>query len=135
MARRTLQPGLAERTGWAEWIAAAAGLLLTLGVVGYTLWEGFHADQGPPALSVAAEPAVRAGAGYLLPVTVRNASRQTAAQVEIRGVVKGVGGPNEERRASFAYVPGQGEAKGGLLFQQDPGAGQVELSVEGFADP
>jgi len=64
MARRTLQPGLAERTGWAEWIAAAAGLLLTLGVVGYTLWEGFHADQGPPALSVAMAASVMHRASF-----------------------------------------------------------------------
>jgi uncharacterized protein (TIGR02588 family) len=68
-------------------------------------------------------------------IVVRNDSDATAAQVEVRGVLRTRGGTDEERRASFAYVPGSGEVRGGLVFQQDPRRDELELTVEGFAAP
>jgi uncharacterized protein (TIGR02588 family) len=133
MVARKAPPTLAERTSIAEWIAAGLGLILTLIVIGYTLYEGLNGQDGPPQLSAAAEPAVRAGPGYVLPIIVRNASPATAADVEVLGVLERPGQPPEERRASFPYVPGQGEARGGLVFDHDP-TGAV-LTVQGYADP
>jgi uncharacterized protein (TIGR02588 family) len=135
MAPRKPPPSLAERTPIAEWTAATLGLLLTLGVVGYTVWEGLTEDHGPPRLSVSAEPAIASGGGYILPIVVRNASHATAAQVEVRGVLRRAGEPPEERHASFAYVPGRGEARGGLLFRGSPAGAPIALTVDGFADP
>lgn len=135
VAARRPRPSLAARTPIAEWVAATLGLLLTLSVVGYTVWEGLTEDHGPPRLSVSAEAATRTGAGYLLPIVVRNRSHATAAQVEVRGILRVAGEPPEERRASFAYVPGRGEARGGLIFQQDPAGARIDLTVDGYADP
>jgi len=66
---------------------------------------------------------------------VRNASHATAAQVEIRGVLRRAGQPPEERHAIFSYVPGRGEARGGLVFLRNPEGADMELTVEGYADP
>lgn len=119
----------------AEWAAATAGLALTLGVVAYTLWEGLTGDAGPPRLTIRAEAATATSDAYTLPLIVRNASHATAADVEVRGVLRLPEGRTEERRARFSYVPGRGEARGGLVFRHDPTAYPPELSIEGFESP
>lgn len=135
MAARKPKEKLTERTPVAEWVAAALGLMLTLFLVGYTIWEGVTADPGPPQLTATSEPATPTRTGYVLPIVIRNASHATAGQVEVRGVLRRPGAAPEERHARFAYVPGRGEARGGLVFQGDPAASTLELSVEGWEDP
>ncbi|OHB31357.1 MAG: hypothetical protein A2790_02245 [Phenylobacterium sp. RIFCSPHIGHO2_01_FULL_69_31] len=135
MAARKSRPSLADRTPVAEWTAAALGLVMTLGVVGYTLWEGLTEDPGPPRLTVTAQTATPNGATHVVPIVVRNASHATAAQVEVRAVLRSPAGVSEERRASFAYVPGRGEARGGLVFRQNPAGAELDLSIEGYAEP
>lgn len=135
MAPRKPRPSLADRTPIAEWIAAGLGLILTLAVIGYMLWEGMTERSAPPHLTVTAASATRTGDTYVLPVVVRNLSHSTAADVEVLGVLRQTEGPPEERRARFTYVPGKGEARGGLIFRSDPAAGDLDLSVDGFAEP
>ena len=135
MARKPARPTLVERTPVAEWTAAALGGLLTLGVLAYSLWEGLGDRTGPPALSVSAEPAKAVGGGFVVPITVRNAAAQTAAQVQVTGVLTAGEGAPEERSATFSYVAGHGETRGGLVFRTDPAAGELELAVEGFEEP
>lgn len=137
MAPRKPRKTLRERTPIAEWVAAGLGLAITLGLFGYTLVEGLAPEQGPPRLSVTSdEAAVRTDDGYVLPIVVRNASHATAADVEVLGVLEPGGQASQERRhARFTYVPGRGEVHGGLVFQSDPRSADVQLSVEGYADP
>lgn len=119
----------------AEWIAASLGLVLTLAVVGFTLWEGMTEDHGPPRLTASAGPSSRQAGGYVVPVTVRNASESTAAAVEVRGVLRKDGAEVEVRRLEFSYVPGRGETRGGLMFQADLAGRTIDLSVEGYETP
>lgn len=126
---------LVERTPISEWTAAAIGLALTLGVIGYSVWEGLAGDGGPPALSVEAQPAKAVEHGHVVPLVVRNDSDATAAAVEVRGVLEQAGQVVEERRAVFAYVPGQGEARGGLVFERDPAAFTLRVAAEGYEEP
>ncbi|HEY8572756.1 hypothetical protein [Phenylobacterium sp.] len=133
--RKAPTRSIAERTPLAEWVAAALGLALTLAAVGYLAWEGLTDDRTPPNLSVTAGAPQRADAGFTLPVKVRNSSFETAADVEIVGRLSAGGQLVEERRTHFSYVPGKGEAGGGLVFQHDPSSGQLELRAEGYAEP
>jgi uncharacterized protein (TIGR02588 family) len=137
MAPRKPPPrrGLAERTPVAEWTAAALGLVLTLAVVGYSVWEGLTGDGGPPALSVEAKTAEAVEHGHVVPLVVRNAGDATAAAVEVRGVLEQAGQVVEERRAVFAYVPGGGQAKGGLVFERDPKTFTLRVAAEGYEEP
>lgn len=132
---KTKTPGLLQRTPVAEWTAAALGLVLTLGVMGYLVREGLTEGDGPPSLSVTAEPAQATGGRFVVPVTVANGSDATAAGVEVLGTLEDGAAVIEERRASFAYVPGQGEARGGLVFQHDPRRYRLRLSAEGYEEP
>lgn len=122
-------------TPLAEWIAAGLGLVVTAGVIGYTLWDGLTDDAGPPQLSVRAERPSATPAGFVVPIIVRNASHATAADVEVVGRTTPPGQASDERRAILRYVPGRGEARGGLVFRTDPGASPIDVSVEGYADP
>lgn len=126
---------LAERTPLAEWISAAVGLVLTLGVIGYSAWEALAGEGGPPALVVETQAAEASEQGHVVPLVVRNKSPSTAAGVEVRGVLEQAGVVVEERRAVFAYVPGGGEAKGGLVFERDPGGFTLRVAAEGYEEP
>lgn len=134
--RRKPAAKAAPRTPVAEWTAAALGLIATLAVLAYSIWEGFTDRAGPPALSAASETASRTPGGYVVPLIVRNESYATAASVEVSATLDlPAGGGREERRATFTYVPGRGEAKGGVVFQNDPARGRLTLTVEGYEDP
>jgi uncharacterized protein (TIGR02588 family) len=133
--RRKPATRIVKRTPVLEWAAAMLGLLLTLGVLGYSVWEGVTDHQGPPSLTVTSRPAEKTAGGYVTPLTVRNSSHATAAGVEVRATLERAGRVVEERRASFTYVPGQGEANGGVIFQTDPTAATLRLEAEGYQDP
>jgi uncharacterized protein (TIGR02588 family) len=136
MAPRKPAPSrIARRTPILEWAAAALGLLLTLAILGYSIWEGVSDHEGPPHLTVAGEPAEATEGGFVVPLTVRNRSYATAAGVEVRATLERDGRVVEERRVVFTYVPGRGEAKGGVVFQADPATAQLRLEPEGYQDP
>lgn len=134
-ARKKPRQTLVQRTPVAEWTAAGLGLLLTLAVLGYSVWQGLTDTRGPPSLSVAVERAAPTAGGFVVPLTVRNTSDATAADVEVRGVLEQAGVAVEERRAGFAYVPGRGEVSGGLVFQNDPARYRLSVRAEGYEEP
>ena len=52
-----------------------------------------------------------------------------------RGVLRKGDAIVEERRVVIAYVPGKGEAHGGLLFERDPAAYVLSVTPEGYEEP
>jgi len=126
---------LIERTPICEWLAAGTGLVLTLTVIGYLVFDGVTAGDGPPELSVVGSPAQAVAGGFVVPMTVRNGGATTAAEVEVRGTLERGGAVIEERRARFAHVPAGGEAIGGLVFETDPSTARLRLAALGYAEP
>jgi uncharacterized protein (TIGR02588 family) len=126
---------LIERTPICEWLAAGTGLVLTLVVIGYLIFDGVTAGDGPPELSVAGAPAQAVAGGFVVPMTVRNDGATKAAEVEVLGTLERGGAVIEERRARFAHVPAEGEAMGGLVFETDPRTAQLRLTAQGYAEP
>lgn len=131
---RTAKPA-AGKTPVAEWIAAGLGLVLTLSVLGYSIWESVAQDGGPPVLSVTAEAPVATAVGFVVPIEVRNAGEATAAAVEVRGELQAPDGRSETAHATLAYVPAGGEARAGVVFRNDPRSGRLSLAVEGYEEP
>jgi len=126
---------LIERTPVCEWLAAGTGLILTLTVMGYLIFDGVTAGDGPPELSVVGAPAQAIDSGFIVPMTVRNDGATTAAEVEVLGTLERGGAVIEERRARFAHVPAEGEAMGGLVFETDPRTARLRLAAQGYAEP
>ncbi|MDZ4371950.1 MAG: hypothetical protein U1C74_11060 [Phenylobacterium sp.] len=118
-----------------EWIAASAGAVLTLAVLGYSVWEGVRDTGAPPDLRAEMERATPGQGGFVTPIVVINASYKTAADVEVIARLEVAGQPPETRRARLAYVPGQGEARAGVIFQGDPATGRVTIEVDGYEEP
>lgn len=126
---------LVQRTPLAEWIAAGVGLVLTLAVLGYSVWEAVDTTDAPPDLQVRLRAVHAQASGHVAEIEVRNDSYATAADVEVVGRLEQGGTVVEERRAVFDYVPGQGSAHGGLVFERDPRAGVLRLGAEGYVEP
>lgn len=118
-----------------EWISAAIGLVLTVGVIAVIGWETLNADDSPPAIVVERMAATRTPAGYVLEVKVTNRGGSPAAQVAIEGELTPAGGAPETAEATFDYVPDHSTRTGGLFFQTDPGAGALKLTAKGYVSP
>lgn len=124
-----------QETPLLEWISAAIGLVLTLGVIGIIGWEALNADDSPPAMKVESLGATRTANGYVLEVRVTNTGGSPAAQVMIEGELAVAGGEPETAEATFDYVPDHSMRTGGLFFNGDPGAGALKLTAKGYVSP
>ena len=110
-----------------QWAVAALGGLITLAVVAVVLWEAMQPSR-PPALSARIVAVETTPAGHVAEVEVRNDGLDTAAAVDIEGVLG-----DQTATATLDYVPGQGHAKAYLRFDADPRAAAV--SVKGWSAP
>lgn len=116
-----------------EWIAAGVGLALAGTAIGLTAWDAMFGVKGPPAIEVRLKRVTPTPHGYVAEIEAFNHGGAPAAQVEIEGVVTGVS-PAEPASVTIDYIPEGSRASGGLIFDQDPGAGQLMLRAKGFAD-
>ena len=110
-----------------QWAVAALGGLITLAVVAVVLWEAMQPSR-PPALSARIVAVETTPAGHVAEVEVRNDGLDTAAAVDIEGVLG-----DQTATATLDYVPGRGHAKAYLRFDADPRAAAV--SVKGWSAP
>ena len=119
-----------------EWISAALGLALLLGLVGVIGWQAVYGgtDQ-PPAIELAVVRVVPAGSGFVVEIEARNRSGGTAAGLEVEGTIRQGEAVLETSAVTFDYVAGHSVAGGGLVFTRDPRAHRLELRARGFQEP
>ncbi|MCR5880943.1 hypothetical protein [Phenylobacterium sp. J367] len=133
-AGKAARPSLRERTPIVEWCAAALGLILTLGVVGYSAWEGLGGGGGPPDLRAEVREVHALGSGHVVEFQVRNLSAATAADVVVSATLRS-GAAAETHSVTLDYVPGLGAARGGLVFKADPAGGTLTIAAEAYGEP
>lgn len=119
---------------WLEWLVAGLGLLVTAGVL-IVLAVSALTPAPPPELSVRAVSVTPVAAGFRVEVEVRNAGRQTAAAVEVEGVLTPPVRAPETATATLDYAPGGGRETLNLLFNEDPRQGALDLTVRGWSEP
>ncbi len=110
-----------------QWVMAAIGAVVTLSAVGIVVWEALQ-PAAPPALSARIVAVETTPAGHVAEIKVVNDGDDTAAAVDIEGVLG-----DQTATASLDYVPGHGHAKAYLRFDADPRAAAV--SVKGWSAP
>jgi uncharacterized protein (TIGR02588 family) len=133
MARKQGKP---PREPLLEWIAAGIGLVLTLGILAVIGREALSGEmEQPPAIEVRVERVVPSPAGYIVEIAATNWSGATAAAVEIEGELKAGETSVETSGATFDYVPGHAERKGGLFFKEDPRKHRLEVRALGYQAP
>lgn len=119
-----------------EWIAAAVGLLLTLGVLGALGWESLKgAGTRPPAIETGIGGITPTRTGYVVEIELRNRSSATAAAVEVEGELTKADGTVATSTTTVDYVPGDSTRKAGLFFEDDPRRHRLEVRALGFAEP
>ena len=128
--------GESERTPLLEWVAGAIGAILTLTLIGVLGWQAWtNPGDVPPEVTVRLEEVLPAGAGFVARIAGVNASPETAAAVEVEGVLSRDGEVVETARATLDYVPGHSEKRGGLFFAEDPREGDLRLRALGYQEP
>lgn len=114
-----------------EWVAAAAGLLVALALLGIIAWQAvFENPSEVPILAAEVEGVEPTGTGQVVRIRVTNRSGQTAAAVQVEGKLGG-----ETSNATFDYVPGNSEAQGGLVFAGGQADAKPIVRVTGYQLP
>lgn len=124
-----------QGTPWLAWSASGVGLLLAVGGIGYILWDGISRGGQPPSVQVEAERIVERQPGYIVEIRATNQSGSTAATVVIEGELKRDGQTIETSEATFDFIPGGSERRGGLYFTQDPRQLELEFRPKGYTRP
>ena len=106
---------------------AGVGAAVTLGAVGSVVWEALQ-PSSPPALSARIVAVQSTAAGQVATVRVQNDGDDTAAAVDIEGVLG-----DQTATATLDYVPGHGHARAYLRFDADPRPAAV--AVKGWSAP
>lgn len=110
-----------------QWGMALLGAVITLTAIAIVVWEALQ-PTAPPALSARIVAVDVTASGQVATVRVQNDGDDTAAAVDIEGVLG-----DQTATASLDYVPGHGHAKAYLRFDADPRAAAV--SVKGWSAP
>ena len=118
-----------------EWLVAGLGVLLVGGAIAFLVYHSLVRDQTPPDIRVVVERVLDLGNGYLVQFRAFNEGRSAAAEVTIEGKVVGPDGTTEVGEAVLDYLPPRSGREGGLLFENDPRAGELSLRAKGYARP
>ena len=110
-----------------QWVMAVVGAVVTLSAIAIVVWEALQ-PAAPPALSARIVAVEATAAGHVATIRVQNDGDDTAAAVEIEGVLG-----DHTATASLDYVPRRGHAQAYLRFDADPRAASV--SVKGWSAP
>ncbi len=124
------------KTPLLEWIAAFIGLVLILSVVAVIAREAIREQAAePPSITIRAGAISPAGGGHVVAFEAVNQANGTAVAVEIEGTLMSGTSPVEKSGATIDYVPGHGQASGGLFFTNDPRKYSLAIRATGFQDP
>ena len=118
-----------------EWIIAAIGLAILVGVIGFLLWHAMQDRGHPPSLVLAVEAVAAMQDGYVVEIIVTNEGDKTAAAVTILGQLMEGDTVVEEREMTLDYVPPKSARRGGLFFTHDPAAYTLTLAPVGYQQP
>ena len=124
-AKKKLAPAPAHPV--LQWGMAALGAVVTLTAIGIVVWEAVQ-PTAPPALSARIVATHPTSSGQVATVRVQNDGDETAAAVDIEGVLG-----DQTATASLDYVPGHGHAVAYLRFDADPRT--TAVTVKGWSAP
>lgn len=103
--------------------------------IGYLTYYGLRHPEGVPDIALTALSVTPGSGGYLVLVRAQNRGDGTAAAVHIGGALKRGDAIVESSEATIDYLARQSEARAGLYFRSDPAGYELDLRVEGYAEP
>ncbi|MDB5370269.1 MAG: hypothetical protein JWP20_1827 [Roseomonas sp.] len=118
-----------------EWACATVGAVLVAATFAIVAAQIPGDDDAPPALRVEVLDVSPGPAGYLARFAVTNASKATAAAVEIEGQLRDGERTVETSRVRLDYAPRGSTARGGLWFREDPSRLTLTVRTTGYSAP
>ncbi len=118
-----------------EWIIAGVGLILVIGSISLTLYRAFTEKSTPPILSISLDSASPIENGFLVRFSVKNTGNQTAADLNIEGVLKNGEEIEETSTMALTYVPANSNRQGGLFFTKNPNELDLQIRALGYSVP
>lgn len=118
-----------------EWLAAAVGLILVVGAVGFMIYQAVAQEKTPPNISVAVDSIKPNGDGFLVGFRVVNRGTQTASALNIEGELKKGEESIETSSVTLDYAPSNSGRKGGLFFTKNPKDFDLQIRATGYEEP
>lgn len=119
-----------------EWAAAAVGLLLVVGSIGFVLYKAAAETGIPPILTVTADSVTPVENGWLVKFTLENKGEKNAADVAVEGKIRQEGAEDPETSTiTIDYAPANSKREGGLFFSVNPAEHKLELRALGYREP
>lgn len=118
-----------------EWFAAAIGLLLLVGSIGYLAYDAVAGNGDVPAPTVRVTGIEAQGPHFLVRLQVVNAGRATAADLRVEGELRRGTEVVERSETEFAYLPGRSARAAGLFFRHDPRTLELVLTARSYQQP
>lgn len=121
-------------TPLAEWIVAALGGAVLIGVFGFLLWQAFVVPDTPPDIQVQVDLITPVTNGFVVQFVARNKGSRSAEGVVVRGELR-TGARAETGETTLDYVPARSETRGGIFFASDPRQGLLDIRPLGYEQP
>ncbi|MBJ6127097.1 TIGR02588 family protein [Microvirga splendida] len=130
---RQIHPG-STTSKW-EWVAAACGLLLVLGTLGYIVYYALTTEAKIPDITAEAIRTEPTRGGHVVQFRARNHSSTTAAGLQITGELRQGSSVVERSEITLDYLPPFSEREGGLIFQEDPARYELRIAPKAYREP
>jgi uncharacterized protein (TIGR02588 family) len=118
-----------------EWVVGALGALLVAAAIAALVYNSLTRGQTSPHFRLEAARVLDLQNAYLVQFRAFNEGGSAAAAVTIEGELVGPDGRAEVSEAVLDYLPPRSTREGGLLFENDPRAGELSLRAKGYAKP
>lgn len=118
-----------------EWISAAIGAALTIGLVTLILLEAVGPSAPVPVLAIRPVLIANERGSYIVRLDVTNKSGETAAALNLEGELRQGGEIVETSTATLSYLPGYSTRGAGLIFLRDPRRFELSVRATGYEVP
>lgn len=118
-----------------EWVAAAIGLILVGGSLGFLIYDAVTKKDTPPILTVKPESVTPNKDGYLLKFSLYNDGTENAADVTVEGKISDGEKDLETSSVTIDYSPAHSKREGGLLFKENPQQSGFQIRATGYNKP
>lgn len=118
-----------------EWVAAAVGVVLVLGAIGYMAYHGMTSTAPVPDVTVQTVAVEQSGNGHVVRFLAKNHSNATAATLLVEGELREGGTVVETAETTIDFLPPYSERHAGLFFENDPGRYELTIQPKGYDEP
>ena len=125
-----------EKTPWLELAIGGFGALVLASMLGFLVHDAFGAGEDAPVdIALESGEFTELGAGWRVPVLVRNLGDRPAEAVELRAELELASGEVEEAALVLDFLAPRGSVEAAFLFERDPGGGELRLRAVGYLRP